>query len=228
MKVLTPTIEITSLTQFHEHEALGKGISYISMAEVEGDVAEFGTFWGGSARILAASMIVDNDKTRKLHLFDSFAGLPPAEHEIDKAAPHDKTGTWHWSFPHHSGPTPDSVKRVCAEFIAVDRLVVYDGWFKDTLPTIPKETKFAMVHLDCDLYQSTYEVLDYLLARGHLSDGCTLFFDDWYCNKGNPKFGQQAAFRDVHEVTRIWEQGSSYTDVGAYGTVGRRFIFHRD
>jgi hypothetical protein len=38
--------------------------------------------------------------------------------------------------------------------------VIFSGWFKDTLPNYLKQArKIALLHLDCDLYSSTREVL---------------------------------------------------------------------
>ncbi|MEM6384554.1 MAG: hypothetical protein AAF739_17965, partial [Pseudomonadota bacterium] len=55
-------------------------------------------------------------------------------------------------------------------------------------------TKAAIVHLDCDLYQSTVECFDALVRDDVLQDGTILLFDDWNCNRGNPLFGQRRAF----------------------------------
>ena len=53
--------------------------------------------------------------------------------------------------------------------------------------------KAAIVHLDCDLYISTKQVLDGLDRHGVMQDGTVLMFDDWNCHRANPAFGQRGA-----------------------------------
>ena len=93
------------------------------------------------------------------------------------------------------------------------------------LHQIPAGTKFAFVHIDCDLYESAYQVLDYLFGNDMLSDGCALFFDDWYCNRGNPRYGEHKAMGDIVEKYNL-ANGRRLTDWGPYGIVGRKFIVH--
>ena len=79
--------------------ALTLSVMYINSADVKGDVAEFGTMGGFTARTLAAAMVFDpryqpNRPLRKLRLFDSFEGLPEITSKIDVESPHVKSGTW--------------------------------------------------------------------------------------------------------------------------------------
>lgn len=214
---------------------LKKGIHYVYGSAVDGDVAEFGCYMGRTAAILAEAMAqcdhayggsqrMHGLAQRKLWVFDSFEGFPQATTAPDKAAPHIASGAW--AAGSCRGGSPEEVRARCGNLIGLDRVAVGAGWFKDTLKTIPKDTRFAFVHMDCDFYESTYQVLDHLFERGMLSDGCALYFDDWYCNHGSPKYGQQKAFSDVRE--KHWGGLTlHFTDWGAYGVVGRRFIVHR-
>jgi hypothetical protein len=53
-----------------------------------------------------------------------------------------------------------------------------EGWFSDTLPEYRERIrKIAFIRIDCDLYQSTVDVLDF--AFGRLVNGAILYFDDW-------------------------------------------------
>jgi hypothetical protein len=78
-----------------------------------------------------------------------------------------------------------------------------------------------MVHLDCDLYSSTVEVLDHLFTRGHVAEGAVLFFDDWNCNRSSPQFGQRRAWRETCEKHRV-----EYSDGGDYAVLGHKFLVH--
>src|SRR3954465_13419652 len=80
-------------------DTLAYSVSYVHFAAVEGDIAEFGTMTGRSARCLARSLAkIPYDHGQKepprLHLFDSFEGLPPAHDPVDRASPHVADGTW--------------------------------------------------------------------------------------------------------------------------------------
>ena len=224
--------ELTSLSDDVSIAALQLGLRYIYTASVPGDVVEFGCYQGSTANALAEGMkkaeghllVADRQAgiaTRKLWLFDSFDGLPEATHPIDADCPHVKSGAWRWR-PAEPKPTPDLMYQICSRHLPRERIDVVPGWYKNTLPLIPSDAKFAFVHIDCDLYESTYQVLDRLLGHDHLSDGCALFFDDWYCNRGNPKWGERKAFADIGDKYDI-----RITDMGPYGVVGHRFLVHR-
>ena len=46
---------------------------------IEGDIVECGVYKGGRAAVLGSAMLrLDDERPRKLWLFDSFAGMPPA------------------------------------------------------------------------------------------------------------------------------------------------------
>jgi hypothetical protein len=216
--------------------ALADGIGYTHASAVRGDVAEFGSFWGRSAEVLAAAVARHGRQfsatdsahgiaQRELWLFDSFQGLPTSTHAADLTSPHVETGVWCWTIELGKGPTPEGMMKLCAAHLEQARIKIVPGWYKDTLGSIPAGKKFALVHADCDLYESTYQVLDHLLEHDMLSDGCALYFDDWYCNRGSPKFGQQKAFADIREKYGL-TQPDRLTDWGAYGVLGRRFIVH--
>jgi len=215
---------------------LADGVGYTHASAVHGDVAEFGCFWGRSAEVLATAMgrhgsqfgavdKVHGIAQRRLWLFDSFQGLPTSTHVADLTSPHVETGVWRWRVEPGRGPTPQSIMTLCAAHLEQALIKIIPGWYKDTLASIPAGTKFAFVHVDCDLYESTYQVLDHLFGHDMLSDGCALYFDDWYCNRGSPKFGEQKAFADLRVKYGLL-QPSRLTDWGAYGALGRRFIVH--
>lgn len=226
-----------TLTDDEALRDLSKGIAYAYIAAVPGDIAEFGCFWGNSARVIAqqmqhmdqthgASDSIAHIGERKLWLFDSFCGLPMATLPPDTESPHVQSGAWTWRVEGSNVPTPDSIKQQCSAFLPVDRIKVVPGWYKEILPSIPTDTKFALVHIDCDLYESAYQVLDHLFGNNMLSDGCALFFDDWYCNRGNPAFGEQKAFAEIKDKYNLVFSGK-LTNWGPYGIVGRKFIVHR-
>jgi hypothetical protein len=213
------------------YRELYRGFEYVMISAVPGDVAEFGTSSGRTAMTLAKAMAEFGDRygpsdavhgigPRRLYLLDSFEGFPEASDPIDKAAPQIQSGAW--------GPgvakdaPPDLLREMCATHIDAARIEIRAGWYRDTLPELEHGIKFAMVHIDCDLYESTMDVLDRLFTIDAFSDGCAIYFDDWYCNRGSPDFGEQRAWADC-----VAKHKPRFTDWGPYATVGRRFIVHR-
>jgi len=112
---------------------------YAGMGEIraDGDYAQFGVYRGHTARVIAAL----TDRGRKLHLFDSFEGLP--EPWLNK-----RTG--HFKLKPNQIPQFDP-----------DVAIIHKGWFKDTVPVFAKEhtQPLAFIHMDADLYSSTIDVL---------------------------------------------------------------------
>lgn len=212
------------------YKALTKAVAYCFVGSVAGDLAEFGTCSGYSASLIAhvldyytQHLAEHEDRhgsgSRQLHLFDSFQGFPKATEQADLDAPHVASGAWGEGTA--KGLSEAQLRQLCQHFLPEQRIQTYAGWYKDTLSDIAPDTRFAFVHMDCDLYESTYQVLDYLLANKHLSQGATLMFDNWFCNQASPEFCEQKAWRDICAQYDI-----QYTDIGMYACVGNRFIIH--
>jgi hypothetical protein len=210
------------------YRELYRGFEYVMVSSVPGDVAEFGTSSGRTAMTLAKAMAEMGHlygpaehgiAPRKLRLFDSFQGFPVASDPIDKATPHIESGAWGPGVAKDAPPA--LVREMCETHLPSDALVIYEGWYRDTMPSLDA-VKFAMVHIDCDLYESTMDVLDRLFSIDAFSDGCAVFFDDWYCNRGSPQFGERHAWADC-----VAKHRPKFTDWGPYATVGHRFIVHR-
>ncbi len=128
----------------------------VSEVATEGDFAQFGVYRGGTARIIESLMTDD----RRLHLFDSFEGLPED-----------------WTKTQRKGAF-----RLSAEEIPVfdsPRFVLHKGWFCDTVGAWSREatTPLAFIHMDADLYSSTTEALfniDHLVRRNTI-----ILFDEY-------------------------------------------------
>ena len=101
------------------------------------------------------------------------------------------------------------------------RVRIHAGWFRDTLPCLPRETRFSLVHIDCDLYQSAKDVLDYCFSSGMIENGAAIFFDDWNCNAANAALGERRAWAEAVDAFDIHA-----TDCGEYGMGARKFIVH--
>ena len=210
--------------------ALAEGVAALYGFDVDGHIAEFGTMTGATARGLAQAMAscdaylahavhVFGSTPRELHLFDSFEGLPETHNAIDAAAPHVVDGAW---MPGACrGLTPEELRATTSALLPDARIRIFPGWFKDTIPTLSPSTRYALIHVDSDLYVSAMDVLTNLFSRGLIVRGAYVFFDDWSCNRADPQLGERRAWRECVERFSI-----TASDVGGYGIFARRFIVH--
>lgn len=212
-------------------KALSLGVQYTNSSHVIGDIAEFGTMSGASARIIATSMVLDyreqplpqsaggENPFRKLLMFDSFEGLPEITSPVDQGAPHVISGAWRKGGCQVLGAK--HLHALIEKIIPPHRFKIYEGWFADTVKTLPPETRLAMIHFDGDLYSSTMDALVPLFERGMVSTGCILFLADWNANRAIPTTGERQAWKELTERFDIKaSQGSEYACWGTY------FIIH--
>jgi O-methyltransferase len=138
--------------------------------DVPGDIVECGVSIGhGALLFLLLSEYLGVE--RIYYGFDSFTGFPDPV-EKDEATPITGKGFW-------ASPT-DAVLRVLrdgrvAEDTIRDRVRLTKGMFKDTLPHY--EGRIALLHLDCDLYESYRTALETLYAK--VSPGGIIMFDEY-------------------------------------------------
>lgn len=131
---------------------------------IPGDLAECGVFAGTHPAIMAYVLMKHGITDRKVHLFDSFEGIPKAQaHEH----PNDlKTlGKGRLGVIESSGVSVcslEGVKRYMKMWGIDPTLLVYHkGWFQNTLKN-HGILKLALLRIDCDLYDSTIPVLQHL------------------------------------------------------------------
>jgi hypothetical protein len=209
-------------------EAIRRCLEYTAISGVIGDILEFGVLAGWTARIFAESMR-DYMIMGNLHLFDSFAGLPAYDSEVDRRS-YEIAGRNIWSdkmkFPDEyvatlGGDLEEHVKQKLSTILRRQRITTRRGFYSDSLRH-SIQAKAAVVHIDCDLYQSTVEVLDALLRDDVFQDGCVVMFDDWNCNKASPYFGERRAFSEFLEKQTQYTASEFFT----YGFNGAAFILH--
>lgn len=198
------------------------GVWSVIGADVQGDIAEFGTQTGLTARALAKSLAqnhVPGRRAKRLLLFDSFEGLPPVTAEADADAPHLRLGHWHPGLCR--GASADELRALVTAYLPTERVDIYEGWFADTAARLPDDTRLALIHVDCDYYQSTLDALRPCFARGLVAEGAHLFFDDWNCNRASRAFGERKAWAEL--AARF---GVDYSDGGDYAAFGHKLIVH--
>jgi hypothetical protein len=126
---------------------------------VPGDFAEVGVFRGGGARVLRE---VKNG--RLLHLFDTFSGMPKTDPRRDTM--------------HKAGDFADASLEAVQRYLGMEGIRYYVGFFPDTTRGHEQALeRFAFVHLDVDIYQSTLDSLRFFYPR--LSPGGMLVTHDY-------------------------------------------------
>lgn len=128
---------------------------------VPGDTAECGVYKGcGSYIILQHN--VRSSLSREHHIFDSFEGL---------SEPAAKDGSY-WTAGELSAQE-DQVRENLREFSKVN---LYKGWIPERYSEV-KNQRFSFVHVDVDLYQPTYDSIDFFYYR--LNPGAVFVCDDY-------------------------------------------------
>lgn len=141
------------------------GLSHLLELGLAGDVVELGCH-AGYTSIYLQTIIAHTDPDRRLHVYDSFEGLP-------KPGPRD--GTYFSAGELRVGP-----QDLTATFDAwgLRHPVVHAGWFEDTLPAgLPDKIAFGL--LDADFYESTLVGLRHVWPR--VVPGGIVMIDD-YCD----------------------------------------------
>ena len=174
---------------------------------VPGDLLEAGVWQGGTCIFMRGMLKVLADTSRTVWVADSFAGIPAP----DLAAyPQDADEYLHTV--NELAVSVETVRSNFARFDLLDDQVQFlEGYFKDTLHIAPIE-KLAVLRMDGDMYQSTWETLDALYPK--LSPGGFLIVDD-YARDNCAK-----AVADYREEHRITEEVISVDWTGAYWRKG--------
>ena len=133
--------------------------------EIIGDFVECGVYNGGSAATVAKALCNSN---RKIWLYDSFEGMP---------SPTEKDGTCPEKFASGRIGSVDKVFEALkiAKFPKT-QTIIRQGWFNNTFKEpLPKQV--AMLHVDCDWYESVLLTLE--TFYDHVSEGGIIVLDDF-------------------------------------------------
>lgn len=123
---------------------------------VEGAVVECGSYKGGST---AKISVVAKLSGRKLHVFDSFSGLPENDEQHDRSIFGEKIRFRGGQFRATINEVKSNVS-LHGEFSACQ---FYPGWFADTLKHCP--TKVVVAYIDVDLVSSTRDCIRAIYPR---------------------------------------------------------------
>jgi O-methyltransferase len=114
-------------------------------SEYEGDFAECGVYSGGSAHIIASN----KSQFTKLHLFDTFEGLPYEDPLF---------------LDNKKGDLKGNIDEVKSDMNNFYNVIFHKGLFTDTLADV-YHNMFSFVHIDADQYISCLEAISFFFKR---------------------------------------------------------------
>ena len=180
-----------TMTSAERMYALHKSTQYIIDADIEGDIVETGVWRGGSAMVMALTLLEKGSQEKKMYMYDTFTGME----EPTKNDTNQYTGTSplrEWKLHNRSShnqwcycSVEDVQENMKTTGYPEEKILLIQGKVEDTIPkNIPE--KISLLRLDTDWYESTAHEMEHLYPR--LSKGGVLFIDDYNywggCRKG--------------------------------------------
>lgn len=146
---------------------------------ISGSFVECGTCNGGTAGVIASTS--KNNKARDIWLFDSWEGLPePTKYDVSFKGVMGNKG--------RDLGSEEKVKELIFKKLKLDknRIRLVKGWFEKTIPPHRKDMgEIALLHLDCDWYESVSLCLEQLYDK--VVKGGFIIIDDYGYWKGCKK-----------------------------------------
>ena len=160
-------------------------------ASAMGDYFEFGVCHGTSLLCMHRALQKLGITHTRLFGFDSFEGFP-------ETAEYDDDGFW--SPGQCKGDYELTHARLTKEGVDWDRTFLITGWFSETLTDQLKRdhqiTKASVIMIDCDLYLSSKEALDF--CEPLIVDQAVVVCDDWNTGDLAEKgLGEKRAFEEL-------------------------------
>jgi O-methyltransferase len=196
-------------------EFFRKALMVLSFNGIDGDYAEFGCC-GAMTFGLAHRFLKQYGHPGKMWAFDSFCGLPAPR------VPEDSHPIW---VPGSAAMQVEDFRKACREHdISETDYTIVPGFYEDTLREQaqgPRPTNICLAFVDCDLYSSTKEVLDFLMPR--LKHGMIIAFDDYYCWSASQASGERKACAEYFRDNPEW----ILVPFVQFGWGGMSFVFER-
>jgi hypothetical protein len=171
-----------TMTSIERMYALYQAVKYVVDLKIAGDFVECGVYKGGSAMLIAYTLLELRENYRKIYLYDTFTGMSkPTEKDrrfldktyaIDKWEKVQKKDYVDWAFA-----SLDEVKEnMFLTKYPQNNLVFVKGMVENTIPaSIPSQ--ISLLRLDTDWFESTYHELKYLFPL--LSNKGIVIIDDY-------------------------------------------------
>lgn len=168
---------------------LKHAMNYVYGCEILGDYMEFGSFFGNTLSAAFRNAERFGLEQIRFFVFDSFEGLP-------KISGVDAGGHYHQG---QYACDLEEFKRVIVEKgVDIRKVTITKGWYNEVLNEELRKKlpikKAAVVWIDCDLYESTVPVLEFITP--YIQTGTIICFDDWFCFGADPEKGECRAFNE--------------------------------
>jgi O-methyltransferase len=154
-------------------------VVYVSVNNLRGDIVEAGVAHGGSAALLALTAARLGGVPRRLHLYDTFAGLPQAIEAIDGTRAMEWTGKIAFSLK----TVKSFVEGQCG--LRNSSITYHVGRVEETLQSTPPPCEIAILRIDTDWYESHVHLFKELYPR--VVPGGAIIVDDYYVWPGSKR-----------------------------------------
>jgi len=153
---------------------------------LSGDFIELGCYRGGLSFMLGL-MIQRAGSDKKVYMCDRFdGGLPEPDRSVDKAY---QAGTMACSI--------SEIQSAIRELGLGSQCVTMPGLFAETLSQFDDDQRFALAHIDCDLYEGAKQSLEFIFPR--LLPGAKVIMDDYY-DESHGVMAAMNQFAESHEI----------------------------
>lgn len=182
-KALFEECKSASMTSIERMYALWISVRHLHRAGVSGDIVECGVWRGGSMMLAAKTLIAQGDLSRRLWLYDTFAGMTapsgldvqsmsgrPAGDILAAEARDDQNPFW------AIAPRDLVETNMRSTGYPQERILLVEGKVEETLPH-SAPARIALLRLDTDWHESTRCELEHLWPR--LVSGGVLIIDDY-------------------------------------------------
>ena len=167
------------------------------------DIYEFGVYTGSSMRGMSQRFKARGAGFRRMWGFDSFQGLPK-ELAVHSQYPKLTATSWYEGAFNAAdmlkAHTFDKLTLQLDTYINDSRVRWVPGYYNESLtPALAVQSRMRpalFVDIDCDLYSSSYQVLDWMFANELIVPGTVVGYDDWASGRD---FGEK---RSHHEMVQ--------------------------
>ncbi len=174
-------------------------------SQIEGDLAEFGSYKGHSGYLIAQVLHKINVK-KKLYMFDMFEEFPEEAVGLDAF----------WNKTHQV-----DYEEVESKFKSLDNVTLVKGDFTETFSKTDIN-KLCFVYIDCDSYRGTKYLLN-AIYDSHLSENGIIVLEDY---GHGPLLGNRVAFHEFFDKRRdcfkFFSQFSGFQIVAKNGNLTGR------
>lgn len=172
-----------TMTSVERLYSLWDAVRYVARADLDGAFVEAGVWRGGSVMLMALALLRQEKTDRALWLFDTFAGLPRPDPELDVDVLGNRAiDGWlprsfgedqaHWAYADEADVRANMAQTGYPE----EKIHFVVGKVEDTIPRhIPE--KIALLRIDTDWHASYDHILHHLFDR--VVPGGVIIFDDY-------------------------------------------------